>query len=138
MPQNETALMHQIMLALSERGCLIYRNNTGSIKTTDGRFVKFGLCVGSSDLIGIAPGGRFCAFEVKTDTGRATIEQKRFINAVIAAGGIAGIVRSPAEALALINRESKNEIGKTHTQDNGADSQQAANGRKRDQGKGGA
>lgn len=106
MPQNESAIMHQIMVALSQAGCLIYRNNTGTAFTRTGAMIRFGLCVGSSDLIGIAPGGKFIAFEVKTDTGRPTIEQKRFINAVIAAGGIAGIVRSPAEALALINRET--------------------------------
>lgn len=98
----ETALMHRIMLALSDAGCLIWRNNTGSVKTDDGRFVKFGLCVGSSDLIGIAHGGRFLAIEVKTSKGRATPEQQRFINAVLTRGGIAGIVRSPDEALALI------------------------------------
>ena len=98
----ETPLMHRVMLALSDAGCLIWRNNTGSVKTTDGRFVKFGLCVGSADLIGIAPGGRFLAVEIKTATGRATTEQQRFINAVLTRGGIAGIVRSPDEALELL------------------------------------
>lgn len=99
---NETSIMHRIMLALSDAGCLIWRNNTGSVKTTDGRFVKFGLCVGSADLIGIAPGGRFLAIEVKTSKGRATTEQQKFVNAVLTRGGIAGIVRSPEEALVLL------------------------------------
>jgi hypothetical protein len=114
---RETNIQHKIMLALSESGCIIWRNNTGSawqgqtvhtqpgvLTLRDPRLVKFGLCEGSADLIGIHRGtGRFLAFEVKTETGRATVEQKRFINAVCAAGGIAGIVRSPAEAIALVH-----------------------------------
>ena len=76
----------------------------GIVTLADYRFITFGLCEGSADLIGIAPGGRFLAIEVKTDKGRATIEQQRFINAVLTAGGIAGIVRSPQEAVSLITQ----------------------------------
>ena len=90
------------MLALSEAGCLIWRNNVGVLKNAAGIPIRFGLAVGSSDLIGIAPGGRFLAVEIKTPTGKATPEQLRFIEAVRARGGIAGIARSPAEALALL------------------------------------
>lgn len=99
---KESDIQRLIMLALSEAGCLIFRNNTGVLKNAAGIPIKFGLCVGSSDLIGIAPGGRFLAVEIKTPTGKATPEQLRFIDAVRARGGIAGIARSPAEALALL------------------------------------
>ena len=99
---KESDIQRLIMLALSEAGCLIWRNNTGLLKNAAGIPIKFGLCVGSSDLIGIAPGGRFLAVEIKTCKGRATPEQLRFIEAVRARGGIAGIARSPAEALALL------------------------------------
>lgn len=120
MPQNETAIMHQIMLALSEAGCIVWRNNTGqawsgrvihqqfgSVTLTAASPIKFGLCVGSSDLIGIhCATGKFIAMEVKTAKGRASIEQERFIAAILISGGIAGIVRSPAEALALLPGKS--------------------------------
>lgn len=113
---TETALQHQIMLALSEAGCIVWRNNTGqswsgqvlhqqagTVTLGNARTVKYGLCVGSSDLIGIhCATGKFIAIEVKTSKGRATIEQERFITAILISGGIAGIVRSPAEALALL------------------------------------
>ena len=99
---KESDIQRLIMLALSEAGCLIWRNNTGVLKNAAGIPIKFGLCVGSSDLIGLTPTGRFLAVEIKTPTGKATHEQLRFIEAVRARGGIAGIARSPAEALALL------------------------------------
>lgn len=99
---KEQDIQRLIMLALSEAGCLIFRNNVGVLKNAAGIPIRFGLAVGSSDLIGIAPGGRFLAVEIKTPTGKATPEQLRFIEAVRARGGIAGIARSPAEALALL------------------------------------
>ena len=101
---REQDIQRLIMLALSEAGCLIWRNNTGVLKNAAGIPIRFGLCVGSSDLIGIAPGGRFLAVEIKTPKGKATPEQLRFIEAVRARGGIAGIARSPAEALALLSQ----------------------------------
>lgn len=99
---REQDIQRLIMLALSEAGCLIFRNNVGVLKNAAGIPIRFGLAVGSSDLIGIDPGGRFLAVEIKTPTGKATPEQLRFIEAVRARGGIAGIARSPAEALALL------------------------------------
>lgn len=113
----ETKLQRLIMLALSEAGCTIWRNETSGawmgkqihkagdqVTLTNARMMTFGLCVGSSDLVGIAPGGRFLAVEVKTPKGRPTKEQLRFIEAVRNAGGIAGIARSVDEALDLIRR----------------------------------
>jgi hypothetical protein len=65
--------------------------------------IPVGLCVGSADLIGIQCGtGRFFAVEVKTDDGRVSPDQRRFIDHVIAAGGIAGVCRSVDDAVALL------------------------------------
>ena len=99
---KESDIQRLIMLALSEAGCLVFRNNVGTLKNAAGIPIRFGLCVGSSDLIGITPDGRFLAVEIKTCKGRATPEQLRFIEAVRAKGGIAGIARSPEDALALL------------------------------------
>ena len=99
---KESDIMRACMLALSEAGCLIWRQNVGTLKNAAGIPIRFGLCVGSSDLIGIAPDGRFLAVEIKTSKGRATSEQVNFIEAVRNRGGIAGIARSPADALALL------------------------------------
>lgn len=116
---EETKLMRLIMVALTQADCLVFRNETsgayvGRVIHKDARIVTlansqmmtFGLCVGSSDIIGIhKPTGRFLAVEVKTKTGRASKEQINFIEQVRAANGIAGLARSVQEALDLLPRE---------------------------------
>lgn len=113
--QQESTIQKRIQLALSEAGCTVFRNETGNYwagkrlhKTGDqvtlanASMVACGLCKGSSDVIGITPSGRFMAVEVKTASGRASDEQVNFIARVNEAGGVAGIARSPEEALQLL------------------------------------
>ena len=112
---SETKIQNLILMALSKAGCLVFRNETAGawvgkvihkdasqVTLTNARMMRFGLAVGSSDIIGIAPCGRFLAVEIKTSKGRATKEQLRFIDAVNSAGGIAGVCKSADEALNLI------------------------------------
>lgn len=101
---SEANIQKQIMMALSEAGAIVWRNNTGVLKDANGRPVKFGLCVGSSDLIGICPDGRFLAVEVKTSKGRVTDAQERFISAVTRMGGRAGVARDVQDALDILER----------------------------------
>lgn len=113
----ETKLQNRILLELSKAGCTVWRVETSGawlgkvlhregdmVTLSNARMFQTGLCKGGSDIIGIAPDGRFLAIEVKTKTGRATKEQLRFIEAVKKAGGIAGIARSQEDALELIGR----------------------------------
>jgi hypothetical protein len=116
---EETKLQRLIMIALSNNDCLVFRNETagayvGKVIHKDARIVtlqnamlmQFGLCVGSSDIIGIhKPTGRFLAVEVKTAKGKPTPEQLNFIEQVRAANGIAGIARSVQDALELLPRQ---------------------------------
>lgn len=99
--RSEGNVLNDCLIALSASGCLVWRNNTGALpdRTGSGRIVKFGLCKGGSDIIGIARDGRFLAVECKTATGRATLDQMRFIDAVNKSGGRAGIARSAQEAV---------------------------------------
>src|SRR5690606_15466979 len=99
--RSEANILNEIMIALSQAGCLIWRNNTGVLKDANGRPVKFGLCKGSADLIGVAKDGRFLAVECKISTGRVRPEQLTFIAAVKRAGGRAGIARSVSDALKI-------------------------------------
>ena len=111
---DETETLQRIRLALGEMPEIrAFRNNTGKLKDVNGRWVEFGLCTGSSDLIGwtsveITPemvGKKvaiFTALEVKTPKGRTTDDQQNFINRVREAGGIAGIARSPEDARNII------------------------------------
>ena len=57
--------------------------------------------VGIPDIIACI-GGQFFAFEVKTESGRATKLQEATIRKILAAGGIASVVRSVAEVQAVI------------------------------------
>lgn len=77
------------------------------------RPVRFGLQVGSGDLIGmqsiiITPEminqkfARFLSVETKTEIGRVKPEQKNWAEFVRNFGGIAGIARSTDDALGLI------------------------------------
>ena len=106
----ETDIMRLIQVAASKVGMRLFRNNVGQAKTEDGQFIRFGLCPGSSDLIGfktktITPEmvGKqiavFTALEVKTERGRVTAEQQNFINMVQNAGGYAFVCRSESEFL---------------------------------------
>jgi hypothetical protein len=106
---KESAIQKRVRVALAEiPGCVMFRNNVGMAKYHDGvemRTVTYGLCTGSSDLIGWSVvNGRaiFTAIETKRPGKIATIEQINFLTAVVAAGGIAGVARSEAEAKAIV------------------------------------
>ena len=133
MPQKEeTNLQNSIRKDLTKKmpSVRLFRNNVGLgymgtvareeppiIVLRNYRHVKYGLHVGSSDLIGwrsieITPdmvGKRIAVFasvEVKTETGKPTDEQKNWIDQVRKAGGIAGVVRSVDDAVRLLETGS--------------------------------
>jgi hypothetical protein len=110
MGREETNIQNTIRLALSAKGVTTFRNNVGVAQFPDGSRVQYGLCPGSSDLIGWTPVtitpemvGRklavFTAIEVKKPGRYATPDQRRFLTAVEKAGGICGVARSPEDAL---------------------------------------
>ena len=127
---SEHNTQQEIRLILSSHSpCTMFRNNTGQawsgskvlrlpggkVVIQDARPVNFGLVKGGSDLIGwksvtITPDmvGRqiavFTAVEVKGPKTKITPEQTNFIDRVLSAGGLAGIARSPAEALEITNQ----------------------------------
>jgi hypothetical protein len=101
MASAENAVTNACLISLSAAGCLVWRNNTGQLPDRSGRMIKFGLCVGSADIIGICPDGKFLAVECKTAIGQPTQAQLNFIAAVVRAGGRAGVARSAAEAVAI-------------------------------------
>lgn len=109
---DELAVQNAIRIEHGAGPARLWRNNTGALKDAQGRLVRYGLCPGSSDLIGLRTriiteadlGHRFAQFvaiEVK-DRGRLTPEQERFIAMVQQAGGLAGVARSPEDARAIL------------------------------------
>lgn len=116
MAESESSIQRRIQMALSQAGCLIFRNETAGaymgqvihkagdqVTLAKARFLPAGLCKGSADLIGLAPGGRFLAVEVKTARGRTSPEQDKFLLAVNRAGGIGFVARSAEQAVELLN-----------------------------------
>ena len=100
---SEGALQDAIRLALAhEPDLVLWRNNVG-IAEHRGARVRYGLAVGSADLVGILD-GRFIALEIKTATGRASQEQRQWLTLVRRYGGFAAIVRSVEEAREAISR----------------------------------
>lgn len=103
--ETEKGLMLRIRAALAvEPGVLIWRNNVG---VDAGRGIRYGLGVGSADLVGLVMVrglGVFLGVEVKTETGRVRPEQERWRRTVDRHGGIAIIARSPEDALEQLRR----------------------------------
>lgn len=91
----------------------IFRNNVGVLTDVYGNHVRFGLCPGSSDLIGwrtitITPDmvgkpiAQFMALEGKRHGGKPSEIQENFIAAVIKAGGHAGVFSSEQEFTTIV------------------------------------
>lgn len=98
----EHDIQNRIRTALAPYA-VIFRANVGRMQTPDGRYFSTGLPVGFSDLFGFRKSdGRAVFIEVKTTSGRASKEQKHFLAEMRKAGAIAGICRSPEEAIKLI------------------------------------
>lgn len=123
----ESALVHDIRLALGAGDFTrIFRNQVGeawfgeaechgdgSVTLHHARRVPFGLCTGSSDLIGwrtihVTPEylgstlALFTAIEAKQPRGRASREQRAFLSTVQRFGGLAGVARSVADARRIV------------------------------------
>jgi len=81
---------------LERRGIFSWNNPSGAVRIAPNRWVHFGR-KGSSDIIGILPGGKFLAIETKSMRGRLTPEQKEFLEKVRGLGGVAILARSLRE-----------------------------------------
>lgn len=119
---TEKHIQAAIRLALGGRDVVLWRNESGStVPCTLGELkacledplllhklirrgmLNYGLCKGSSDLIGLRRDGRFVALEVKTLRGRHRPEQERYVELVQSFKGLAGFVTSVEEARNIIN-----------------------------------
>jgi len=99
------------------RASTTVRVGPGDVVIRGARPLHAGLIKGSSDLIGwtrvtVKPEhvGKtiavFTAVECKSEDGPVTTEQTNFIDQVNAAGGLAGVARTPGEAVEIVSRLS--------------------------------
>lgn len=109
---SETEILQSIRVALAKLdGCTVFRNNSGKLPDAHGRWVTYGLGIGSADLVGIVrtlcrdcASGRFFALEVKRPGAKESPDQARWIKTVRQLGGFATIVHSVDEALSAVGR----------------------------------
>lgn len=107
-PANTAELTEAVLLAASEIGARLHRNNSGSaMREHNGkvRRIRFGVGPvggGGGDLIGWCRGGRFASIEIKFGRDKQTDAQKKWERWVIMGGGVAGVARSVADAMAIL------------------------------------
>lgn len=112
---KESAIMAEIMLALSEAGCLVWRQQVGTFRPVHGGApVRIGL-TGMSDIGAIVPKivtpemvgrtiGVVAQVEVKTATGRESEAQATWGRVVRNKGGIYVLARSPEDVQHIVNK----------------------------------
>jgi hypothetical protein len=105
---REQAVMQRVALEATRKGWRVFRNNVGVLMDQRGVPVRYGLMVGSGDLIGWRPVtitpdmvgqtiGQFVSLEVKGPRGQVSEAQQRWAAMVEAGGGLALVVRGPDE-----------------------------------------
>lgn len=105
--RKETDLQKTLAIGFSDNGRLWINDNGFGFHKIGDKYIgfRYGLGVGIADLIGYTEvvitedmvGRRlpiFTAFEVKTSSGRPSVEQEKFIAFIKSKGGIGAIVRS--------------------------------------------
>jgi hypothetical protein len=97
MSRKETEAQRAILDYLKLIGIFCWRANNIASPGKDGAFRKFAGMPGMADILGILPGGRFLAIEVKSETGKATPNQLKFGEAINRNGGLWFEARSVAD-----------------------------------------
>lgn len=114
---SESALLHRLLLAASQLGARLFRNQVGRYRLARpgcmecqryGRMIASGLAVGSPDLVGwqsvtVTPAmvgqtlAVFVGVEAKAEDGRLSEPQRAFQAALARAGARVGVARSVAD-----------------------------------------
>jgi hypothetical protein len=103
---KEGAVMHNVAQYLALKRIPYWRINSGGLKDSHGRLVKFG-AKGMADFYAIGPAGISIWIECKRPKGgRLSAAQKEFLDCINRNGGI-GIVASSIESLELQLKEAQ-------------------------------
>jgi hypothetical protein len=124
--RTESKLLKKIQGLLSRGNIRLFRNNVGSaflgsyvwdhgaVVIPSPQRVTYGLCEGSSDLIGWRSRlitedmvgkkfAQFVAIEVKSPAGKVSKTQTAFIQTVRDAGGLSGVAKSESDAVQILS-----------------------------------
>ena len=96
---NESRLIYECMQELGRHGA-VFRTQCGQFFTRSGHRVS-GLPKGFSDVMAILPGGRVAFIECKTDKGKLSVEQEKFLSRMKELGALSGVARSVDDALRI-------------------------------------
>jgi hypothetical protein len=92
---TETSLTRACLQLLQLKRVFAFRNNTGAAAFAGPagrkRFVRFST-PGAADILGVLPGGKFLAIEVKRPGNKPTAAQRAFLDAVTEAGGLSLVI----------------------------------------------
>ena len=110
---SETDITRAIMLGTSHGEQRLWRNNVGVLQDSRGNHVRYGLAVGSPDLIGlqcvtIGPehvGRRLAVFvgiEVKDERGKLSESQSLFLDMLRSLHAYHGVARSVDDARRIL------------------------------------
>lgn len=97
--QAHTNLLKQIM-ASAPANVRLFQNDNGSAQLMDGRWVKFGLCPGSGDIIGLTTirgVAVFTSIEAKVGKDIVRPKQKKWHKFITSTGGITIVASSMEE-----------------------------------------
>ncbi len=117
-PRRERDVTAEARSELARAGVVSWRNNVGVLRDENGRYVAYGLCPGSADLIacvqtslacpscGVAlpPIGRFVGVELKGPTARWTDEQRAWGAIVERERGVYGLVYQGSDVVSVLQR----------------------------------
>jgi len=103
---EETSIQKNVLRALRAVGIMAWRANPIAPPLRFGDRIVYRSnatgATGVSDLIGVCPGGRFIAVEVKSSKGKLRPKQALFLDAVTRLGGIAVLARSTDDVVRLL------------------------------------
>ncbi len=126
-PHSEHTIQNLIRLSAAKQGITLFRDNVGVAPpfTPNGHPIRYGLCVGASDLVGymtipvcqLSPNARvavFVAVEVKTPNHRTSQDrleaQQNFLERVNMAGGLGVMATSVEEFEAAVKQYREGKI----------------------------
>ena len=101
---SESQVLAACLRYLKIRGIYHWRNSVGAVQIRPGQWYRFGK-VGSSDILGVLPGGKILAVETKAKRGQLASEQREFLETVRGLGGLAVVVKSWKELDLTLRRE---------------------------------